>query len=80
MSAMYDMVPAPVFAGMVCDVCEKEDASGCNDFVLKHIFGYGSPIDGDSVEAAICDECLERLIREHVPGAKFNTPKRSTTV
>ena len=69
MPAIYDMKPTPVFAGMVCDVCNKSDASGCSDFVLKHTFGYGSLIDGEMVEAAICDDCLEKIIRLYIPGA-----------
>ncbi len=71
MPAMYDWKPAPVFAGMLCDVCSETDV-GTSDFVLKYAFGYGSPVDGKSVTAAICDECLLRLIREHVPGAQFD--------
>ncbi len=71
MPAIYDMKPMPVFAGMLCDVCGKSDASGCNDFVLKHIFGYGSLIDGNRVEAAICDNCLENIIRTNIPGAMW---------
>jgi hypothetical protein len=70
MPAIYDIVPTPIFGGMVCDVCGEEHSDGCFDFVLKHTFGYGSSLDGDSVEAAICDICLEKLLR-NVPGAQW---------
>jgi len=71
MPAMYDMKPMPVFAGMVCDACGMTDTSGCNDFVLKHTFGYGSNIDGGSVQAAVCDRCLENIIRNYLPTAEW---------
>ncbi len=67
MPAIYDMKPTPVFAGMLCDVCKNSDT--CSDFVLRHTFGYGSLLDGDQVEAAICDDCLEKIIRLYIPGA-----------
>ena len=56
------------FDGMVCDVCKAEDLNGCSDFVLRHTFGYGSPRDSETVEAAICDICLEKIL-QGVPGA-----------
>jgi len=68
MPAIYREEAKKVFDGMVCDVCKAVDENGCNDFVLRHTFGYGSPMDGDSVEAAICDICLEKILRG-VPGA-----------
>ncbi len=71
MPAKYEMQEVSVLIGMVCDICGEEDLSGCNDFVLRHIFGYGSPIDGNSVEAAVCDRCLEKIIREHIPNAQW---------
>ncbi len=74
MPAKYDMNPTPVFAGTVCDGCGMEDNDGCNDFVLKHTFGYGSNIDGESVEAAVCDKCLENIIRNNLPSAIWTGP------
>lgn len=61
-------------AAHVCDICGSEDPDFCSDFVLRHTFGYGSPHDGVSVEAAICDTCLYELISKHIPGAKFTPP------
>ena len=69
MPAIYGTERRTVFTGMICDVCKKEDYTGCSDFVLKHTFGFGSLIDGNKVEAAICDDCLEKIIRLYVPGA-----------
>ena len=63
MPAIYKDRILKVFDGMVCDVCKAMDLNGCSDFVLRHTFGYGSPIDGKSVEAAICDICLEKILR-----------------
>ncbi len=60
-----------VVVGMKCDVCGKVDENGFNDFVLRHTFGFDSAHDMESVEAAICDDCLYDLIKAHVPGAKF---------
>lgn len=73
MPAIYEEVKQIVgsFRGMVCDACGKEDKTGCNDFVLRHHFGYASPADMTHVEAAICDECLWKILHEHVPGAQY---------
>jgi len=71
MPAIYEDVTAKRFVGMTCDVCGMTDPNGCNDFVLRHTFGFGSPRDGDMVEAAICDNCLEGILRG-VPGAQWD--------
>ena len=47
----------PAFGG--CDVCGER--AECSDFIIRHTFGYGSPIDGNSVDAAVCDACLENI-------------------
>ena len=80
MPAIYKTVPKYVLAELICDACGMHDPSGCNDFVLSHTFGYGSPIDGEHVVAAICDVCLERIIRESVPNAEWskNAPPLTT--
>ena len=71
MPVRYKEGVVPLFNGMICDVCGKEDLVGIGDFVLRYTFGYGSLIDGDSVEAAVCDICLEKIIRESIPNAQW---------
>lgn len=66
----YRMKPQLIFGG--CDICEARDRQA-GGFVLQYTFGFGSPIDGDSVEAAVCDKCLENLIREHIPNAQWTS-------
>ncbi len=71
MPGIYEPGEILSLVGIICDICEKEDRNFCNDFVLRHTFGYGSRIDGNSVEAAICDDCLEKLIRKNIPKASW---------
>ena len=62
-----------VVVGHQCDVCGKVDLNNFNDFFIDHTFGYDSDFDGQRVTAAICDNCLHRIIKKHVPNAKFET-------
>ena len=52
-----------------CDGCNKEQDTLNDDFfTLNHQFGYGSPKDGEILEANICEECLFLMLDE----AKIN--------
>lgn len=73
MPPIFKEVKALKFTGLQCDKCGEDHLHGNFDFRFIHVFGYGSPIDGDQVEVALCDICLERLIKEHIPGAKWTT-------
>jgi len=72
MPVRYAQVSVPTFDGMVCDVCGKEDFEGCGTFAIDYTFGYGSPIDGENVKAAVCDVCLEHIIKSEIPNAQWN--------
>jgi hypothetical protein len=72
MPAIKETVTVEKTVGMVCDCCGKRDEDGCNDFHVAHTFGYGTPLDMTQVTAAICDECLARILLACVPGAVFS--------
>lgn len=55
-----------------CDCCGEDikpdhppfqDINDVDYLTLKGIFGYGSPYDGDQVEAHICTECWINKIK-----------------
>lgn len=71
MPAIYKTYEAKELVGIKCDICDLEETSGNYDFVIHHTFGYGTEYDGDQVEVALCDPCLIKLIKEHVPGATW---------
>jgi hypothetical protein len=71
MPVIYEKETVMRRSGIVCDCCGAEDTDGFNDFAVEHTLGYGSPLDGTVLTAAICDDCLVRLVLEHVPGAVF---------
>jgi len=71
MPVLYETATFDREVGMECDKCGKVDKDGLNEFVIRYTFGYGSPLDGKHVEAAICDHCLQGLLTQ-VPGAQWS--------
>ena len=57
--------------GLKCDRCDYENNNLTQDFHVVHTFGYGSPIDGDTVSFALCDKCLEEIITKEIPNATW---------
>lgn len=64
-----------VLASITCDACgrimNQEDQVPDEPLTVSYTFGYGSPIDGTHVEADLCPECVEALMRR-IPGARWN--------
>lgn len=63
--------------GFKCDICRKDyDFEHYEDnaslastvpsfFHTKHTFGFGSPMDGSTVEMTICEKCLLQLCHDN---------------
>lgn len=44
-----------------CSMC-KGDLDVYDDFKIKHLIGFGSVRDGDTLDLKLCNSCLDSLV------------------
>ena len=54
---------------VICDRCglEQKMHHGMSDrdiIEIRHQYGYGSPKDGDYIEADICEVCFDEIVKK----------------
>jgi hypothetical protein len=72
MGLLYKEIMATEVCGAVCDKCRTE-ISGGEVYQVRHNFGYFSRIDRTHVDAVICENCLEDIMRT-ISGAVWTKP------
>ena len=58
-----------------CDLCEKEinyRKTGEQAINISHTYGFGSPLDGETIDLDICETCLQKEIVEKLVKKKKN--------